>query len=241
MDFLFSPWQSDQPAGPGTLIKMVAKVNAFLDDYACLIRALLMLQEITGDADYAERALVCAEYVLDGFTDEEGLFFYYTHKDQKDVIIRKKEIYDGALPSGNALMAYNLLCLSILFDKPEWKERAVALTDAVTQMAVRYPTSFGNWLNLLQEWIRGTSEIAIVGKDAEIAGREVLAAYIPFKVMQYSTVDNERYPLLAGKKLTERTTLFLCRNYSCKNPVYNTGDFIQLIESELRSSGTKAQ
>jgi uncharacterized protein YyaL (SSP411 family) len=242
MNFLFTS-MADGLTGKAkhTYKNGVARVDAFLDDYACLITALLRLQEITGNCDYSDRAVVCSEYILDGFTDEEGLFFYYTHKDQDDVILRKKEIYDGAVPSGNAVMAYNLLCLSILYNKTVWKDRAVALTDAVSQMAVRYPTSFGNWLNLLQEWVRGTWEIVIMGKEAERAGREVLEKYIPCKVMQYSTIENERYPLLAGKKLTERTTLFLCRNYSCKNPVYNTGDLVQLIESETRSSGRRAQ
>ena len=180
-------------------------------------------------------------YIIEGFSDEEGLFFYYTHKDQHDVILRKKEIYDGAIPSGNAVMAYNLHYLAIFSDKPDWESRAVSLTDAVTQMAVRYPTSFGHWLNLVQEWVKGTWEIAIVGKDAEKEGREVLREYIPFKVLQYSAVDNERYPLIRGKNLTDRTTLFLCRNYSCKNPVYNAGQLIQLIESELGSSASGAQ
>jgi uncharacterized protein YyaL (SSP411 family) len=218
-----------------------AKVDAFLDDYAFLVRSLTTLQEITGNTLYVERAILCMTYIIDGFSDEEGLFFYYTHKDQHDVILRKKEIYDGAIPSGNAVMAYNLHYLAILSDKPDWESRAVSLTDAVTQMAARYPTSFGHWLNLVQEWVRGTWEIAIVGKDAEKEGREVLREYIPFKVLQYSAADNEQYPLLRGKKATERTTLFLCRNYSCKNPVYNAGQLIQLIESELGSSASGAQ
>ncbi len=213
----------------------VAKVGAFLDDYAYLVKALTDLQELTGNTEYIDMALRCTEYVLEGFSDEEGLFFYYTHKDQQDVILRKKEIYDGAVPSGNSVMAYNLLYLSILLDKADWKNRAVSLTDALTQMAVRYPTSFCNWLNLVQQWVRGCWEVAILGNDAEKEAGKVLKAYIPFRVLQYSAVENERYPLLQGKKAGERTTLFLCRNYSCKNPVYNASDLVQLIESELRS------
>jgi uncharacterized protein YyaL (SSP411 family) len=219
----------------------VARFNAFLDDYSFLIRALTDLQEVTGNTDYLERAVICLDYVLEGFSDEEGLFFYYTEKDQHDVILRKKEIYDGAIPSGNSVMACNLHYLSIVFGRGDWKERAISLTEAVTQMSIRYPTSFGNWLNLVQEWARGTWEVAVVGKDAEKAGIEVLQEYIPLRVLQFSTAGNEHFPLLAGKSSPERTTLFLCRNYSCKKPVYKTVDFVQLIESELRSSRTKAQ
>ena len=219
----------------------VAKVYAFLDDYAFLIRALLALQEVTGNNDYCDRAFTCAEHVMNGFSDEEGLFFYYTHKDQEDVIMRKKEIYDGAVPSGNAVMAYNLHILSILYNKTS-VEGAGSGVDrcGVTDGGPGIPLLLVTGLNLLQEWVRGTWEIAIIGKDAE-TGREVLEKYIPCRVLQFSTIENERYPLLAGKKWKERTTLFLCRNYSCKKPVYNTGDLIQLVESETRSSGTKAQ
>ena len=219
----------------------IARVDAFLDDYTFLVKALLGLQEISGDTGYLDSAIVITNYILAGFSDEDGLFFYYTHKDQHDVILRKKEVYDGAIPSGNAVMACNLLYLSIISNRQDWRERSVSMTDAVTKMAVRYPTSFGNWLNLVQEWVRGTWEVAIVGKDAENISKEILRTYIPQKVLQFSTVENEQFPLLTGKNASERTTLFLCRNYSCKNPVYNSGEFVQLIESELRSSRTKAQ
>jgi uncharacterized protein YyaL (SSP411 family) len=219
----------------------IAKVDAFLDDYAFLVRSLMGLQEISGNTTYLDWSVKCMTYIIDGFSDEEELFFYYTHKDQHDVILRKKEVYDGAIPSGNAVMAYNLHCLAILLDRPDWESRAISFADAVTQMAIRYPTSFGQWLNLVQEWVKGTWEIAIVGKEAEKIGREVLREYIPCKVLQYAAIENERFPLLFGKNSIERTTLFLCRNYSCKNPVYNASELIQLIESELGSSGTRAQ
>ena len=242
MGFLFNTL-ADRTTGKAkhTCKNGVARFNAFLDDYAFLVKALTDLQEVTGSTDYLERSLVCLVYVQEEFSDEEGLFFYYTEKDQRDVILRKKEIYDGAIPSGNSVMACNLHYLSIVFGRDDWKDRAVSLTEAVTQMTIRYPTSFGNWLNLVQEWVRGTWEVAIVGKDAEKAGIEVLKEYIPFRVFQFSAAGNEQFPLLTGKNSPERTTLFLCRNYSCKNPVYNTVDFVQLIESELRSSRTKAQ
>ncbi len=237
MAFLFRSMVDDKSGKARHTYKNgVAKFDAFLDDYAFLIRSLTALQEITGDTVLLDKALICMERVVGGFSDEEGLFFYYTHQDQHDVIVRKKEIYDGAIPSGNAVMACNLLYLSILFHNTEWKERAVSLTDAVSQMAVRYPTSFGVWMNLLQEWVRGTWEIAIVGKTAPEMAEQLLKEYIPNRVIQFTTTENERFPLLKGKILSDLTTLFLCRNYSCQKPVNRTVDFVQLLERELQSS-----
>jgi uncharacterized protein YyaL (SSP411 family) len=60
--------------------------------------------------------------VIEHFEEPETGFFFYTNKEQADVIVRKKEVYDGAVPSGNAVMAHNLLYLSIVFDKPEWRK-----------------------------------------------------------------------------------------------------------------------
>ncbi|HEY8688741.1 MAG TPA: thioredoxin domain-containing protein, partial [Chitinophagaceae bacterium] len=83
----------------------VAKYPAFLDDYACLTEACISLQEITSDNIYIEHARSLTEYVLENFTSTEEDFFYYSGKKQNDVIVRKKEIYDGAVPSGNSVMA----------------------------------------------------------------------------------------------------------------------------------------
>ena len=106
-----------------------AKYPAFLDDYAFLIQALIHLQEITADTKWLIKAKELTEFVIDNFSEEETGFFFYTNAGQKDVIVRKKEVYDGAVPSGNSVMAYNLYQLGILFDKKEWKERS--LEDAV--------------------------------------------------------------------------------------------------------------
>src|SRR5687767_10052024 len=109
----------------------LAKHPAFLDDYAYLIQALILLQEITGDTGYLIKANEITLFVIENFSEEESIspeatssqpgFFFYTHKNQHDVIVRKKEIYDGAQPSGNAVMADNLYRLSLYLDNPSWK------------------------------------------------------------------------------------------------------------------------
>ncbi|HEX5668952.1 MAG TPA: thioredoxin domain-containing protein, partial [Chitinophagaceae bacterium] len=123
----------------------VAKVDGFLEDQAYLLRSLIFLQELTGEAGYLEKAKVLLEEGIAHYSDEEEVFFYFTRDDQHDIIVRKKEIYDGATPSGNSVMANVLLHLGILFERPNWTERAVKMADSVSQMATRYPTSFGIW------------------------------------------------------------------------------------------------
>ena len=81
--------------------------------------------------------------------------FYFTKQGQQDVIVRKKEIYDGAVPSGNSVMAYNLYQLSIYFDVPEWRQRSVDMISSLGENISRYPTSFGIWAALILELTRG--------------------------------------------------------------------------------------
>ena len=127
----------------------IAKFPAFLEDYAFLIQALLHLQEVTGDTKWIIKAKEITEFVIENFSDEETPFFFYTPAGQQDVIIRKKEVYDGAVPSGNSVMAYNLYHLSILCDKREWGKRSLDMILSLNTAIIRYPTSFGNWACLL--------------------------------------------------------------------------------------------
>ncbi|HEY2349830.1 MAG TPA: thioredoxin domain-containing protein, partial [Puia sp.] len=99
-------------------------IPAFLDDYAFLIEAYIQLQEVTGEAEFLNRARILTMWVIENFSEEDSGYFYFTHAAQNDVIVRKRDIYDGATPSGNAVMALNLLYLGTVFDLNEWKQRA---------------------------------------------------------------------------------------------------------------------
>ncbi len=207
-----------------------ARFPAFLDDYAFLVRALIQLQEITADARWLDLAGELTLQVLDRFGETGTGLFYYTGEDQADVIVRKKEVYDGALPSGNAVMAGNLYQLSLLFDRPAWREQATGMVQAMGQVLVKYPGSFGMWASLLQEITFGTLEIAVTGPGYPGLLKEVLAAYIPHRVLM-SAEGDANWPLLSGRTLGEKPQIWLCENYSCRRPVQTTAELISLINS----------
>jgi uncharacterized protein len=207
----------------------IAKYPAFLDDYAYLIQALIQLQEITADKKWLLKAKALTELVLENFSESETGFFFYTPADQQDVIVRKKEMYDGAVPSGNSVMADNLYHLSILFDKNDWKQMSRDMISSLGRAVTRYPTSFGNWACLLQEIIAGTNEIAIVGDDFSKIHQEILKEYIPHRVLMAAATGDNSYPLLVEKTGARLTTIFLCRNYTCNKPVFSANQLISLI------------
>ena len=209
----------------------IAKFPAFLDDYAYLIQALIHLQEITADKNWLLHAKAITEIVLNNFSESGTDLLFYTTVSQTDVIFRKKEVYDGAIPSGNSVMAYNLHHLSILFDKKEWEQKSENMIASLGSAITRYPISFGNWACLLQELIAGTNEIALVGIDFSNTHTAVLKEYIPHKVIMASSTDDAEFALLSGKPVTNTTTIYLCRNYTCKNPVISAKELISLINS----------
>ena len=202
---------------------------AFLDDYACTIEALLHLQEITGRTEWLVEARQLAEYVVEHFSDEQARFFYFTDRNQTDVLVRKKEVYDGATPSGNATMAYNIYRLSILFDIPEWRKRSEDMISSLQNAVVRHPGSFGLWANFLSEFVSGTNEIAVVGKDAQRLGEQLLAEFVPHKVLMISPMGDEKFPLLSGKSENPISLIYLCQAYSCLKPVSHVNELLNLI------------
>ena len=206
-----------------------AKFPAFLDDYAFLIQALLQLQEITGNTDWLNKAVDIANYVIAEFSEEETGFFFFTPQNQPDIIVRKKEVYDGAVPSGNAVMATNLYQLSILTGKQDWKERSFKMMSGLGNAIIKYPTSFGVWVGLLQEISVGTAEIVITGKNPAEVHRDVLKMYLPHKVVMV-TSEASIYPLLSGKPVTPKTNIWLCKNNSCQAPVSSAEQLITLID-----------
>ena len=207
-----------------------AKYPAFLDDYACLIRALIALQEVSGNPEWLNRARQLTEFVITHFSDETGTYFYYTIQDQQDVIVRKKEIYDGAVPSGNAVMAANLRYLALVFDHRDWTNRAVDMLGRLAQTVVRYPTSFGIWAGELLQWVKGTKELAIVGPEFRARMQEVHEHYIPFKVLLGAESNQPGMPLLQEREQPGKTLVYLCEDYHCIKPVFYIKEIINLIK-----------
>ena len=212
----------------------IAKFPAFLDDYAYLISACLQLYELTYNISYLEKAKQYAYYVIEYFDDDENIFFYFTNKDQKDIIIRKKEIYDGAVPSGNSTMAANLSKLSVIFNIPEWEQRACKMLAQIIDSLEKYPSSFGIWASLLQQHVYGLNEISIVGLNAIELANKIATNYIPYKVLMVSTIENAKYPLLKSKKAGLDSLIYLCKNYNCVSPFKTIQDFLLYINKSVK-------
>jgi uncharacterized protein len=222
---MFHTWKNDK-----------AKYPAFLDDYAFLVQALIQLYEVTASTRWLLEAKGMTDYIIKHFSEEATGFFYFTRDDQADVIVRKKEVYDGAVPSGNSIMAWNLYRLSLYFERADWRERSEGMVSALASAAIKYPTSFGVWNGLLMEMTAGTDEITVVGKSAGETHRKILQEFIPHRVLMATTEEDKSWPLLKNKQATDPASIFLCRNFSCLPPVNTISALMSLIYNTARNN-----
>lgn len=206
--------------------------TAFLDDYAALIQALISLQEINARRDYLLQAKELADHVLEHFAGGEGenAFFYYTREGQEDLIVRKKELTDGAVPSGNAMMASALYYLSVVFDRKDYREMALRMNAQMLPALKQYPASFGAWAINICDQAAGCREIAVVGKDCMDFAGPLLSGFSPGAVWMFSEKNDERFPLLRGREKDGATLIYVCRDYTCQAPLSS-------VEAFRRESG----
>jgi uncharacterized protein len=207
-----------------------SKYPAFLDDYAYLIQACIHLQEVTSNTAYLNTAKEITRFVIENFSDEETGYFFFTHKNQTDIIFRKKEVYDGATPSGNSIMAQNLFYLSVIFNNANWYATAQKITTALGTAIIKYPTSFGIWASLLLQQSFGVNEVVIAGNNFINIRNQLLQVYLPGKILQCGQGQSSDFPLLNGKNPGNETLIYLCRQYSCKSPVISIDKLLQQLK-----------
>lgn len=199
---------------------------AFLDDYAFVIEALLALYRIADfDTTYIEQAVFYTNYVLQNFDDPNSAAFFYTHREQTDLIGRKKESYDNATPSGNATMAQNLFQLAILTGNQTYKTKATQMLKSIQPTIMKYPSAFSRWTALLLDYAFPVYEIAVVGQNAHPLADQIRDKYLGGSLLMAATADQQQYPLLQQRYRPQQTLIYLCKDYVCTQPMTNLDDF----------------
>ncbi len=194
-------------------------VKGFLDDYASYIFSQLSLYRATLDCQYRERARDLCDTVLSDFCDSMGGFYLYGNE-HEELILRPKETYDGAIPSGNSLMCHNLIRLSFLTDEETYKTAAQRQVDFLMQTASQYPTGHALFLKALLEQRDPPMKITVV-VDEHTEKSELALSFPCDATVVLLEQPTDEYPLKNGK-----TTYYVCRDYRCLPP---TNDLHKLI------------
>jgi uncharacterized protein YyaL (SSP411 family) len=132
-------------------------------------------------------------------------------------------------------MAWNLYYFSVVTNNTAWQEQAIALVNYLSDLTVKYPTSFGNWAGMMLNFYQGVNEIVITGKDYTRFRDELLHYFIPNKVLQCAENGGEnKYPLLTNKPVSDKPMAYLCRNYTCLEPVKTISDLMEKITTGFK-------
>lgn len=187
-------------------------VKGFLDEYAYYSAALINLYEVTGDCAYLERAGEICREAEEQFADrKKGGYFLYG-KENDSLIMKPKETYDGALPSGNSMMAYNLVCLFRISGKEEFREAAKKQLAFLSGEAKAYPAGHSMFLISLLLYLDPPQKIIVVLAEGD-KGEEIRKRMPFYADVQILLEETEEYKLLEGK-----TTYYVCRDHTCLPP-----------------------
>ncbi len=222
----------------GTLVRTwkdgVAKFNGYLEDYAFLSEGLMTLFETTGEFRWLTKSLALTEQMIAEFWDEEGGAFYFTGKSHENLIVRSKDFFDNATPSGNSVAAMVLLKAAVFTGKEKYRNLATALLREIADQVRRYPSGFGYALSAADFLLSTPKEVAIIGSnpdDIKPMLREVWRRYLPTKVVAASYGLN-LLPLWENRTMIDgAVTAYVCEHYVCKQPVTEISELAEVLEA----------
>lgn len=218
-----------------------AKFEAHLDDYAFLVQGLLDLYESSFELRWFERALELTETQLSFFWDERNWGFFDTSGKDSSVLMRTKEQYDGAEPSGNSIGVMNLLRLAEMTDKKEWRQKAEQALMFFGQTLGRSPQVMPQMVSALDFILTPSTQIIIVGKRDDPATkrllREVYTRYLPGRVLHVIEPGEQQQRLAhqlsfvsAFSMVDGKATAYVCENFVCQLPTTDVKVMQQILD-----------
>jgi uncharacterized protein len=207
-----------------------AHLNAYLEDHAFLLEALLTLYEATFEQRWFEQAQELAETTIARFGDPEHGGFFSTSDDHETLIARRKEIGDHPIPSGNSSAAMGLLRLAALTGERRYERQAEGALRLFAKAAAQHPDAFAHLLRALDFHLSPTREVALVGDDLAELAAVVRAKFRPHLVLAGGPEGSTAPPLLRDRGAVEgKPTAYVCEHFTCQTPVTDPGALNELL------------
>jgi uncharacterized protein YyaL (SSP411 family) len=215
-------------------------LNANIDDYVFLISALLDLYEASFNNEYLKNAIELNDELIKHFWDERDGGFFFTPDDAQVLIIRSKEIYDGAIPSGNSIEMLNLIRLARITGNSAYENKVFKIINTFSRNIYSTPSTYTQALTAL-DFVYGPSyEIVICGEKDNEDTKELLKTlngnYIANKVVVLNRTDDNEIKSIAPfvknqMRAQNKATVYVCMNFACKSPV-TSGSELQAMLNE---------
>ena len=218
-----------------------AAINANLDDYSFFIFGLLELYEAAFNPKYLKFALDLNNTLLEHFWDNENGGFYFTPDDGEKILVRKKEIYDSAIPSGNSVQMLNMLKLSKITENEELKHKAVEIEKAFSKDVIRTPTAHTQLMAAVDFKLGPSYEIVIAGtpdnEDTDIMLNSIRSSYLPNKTIALRPPDDRASEIIGiinslefKKQENSKATAYICSENACKTPTNDLNTMLNFLD-----------
>ena len=198
-----------------------ARLNAYLEDHAFMLEALLTLYEATFEPRWFQAAREIADDTIERFGDPQRGGFFQTSRDHERLVARRTEIDDSPIPSGQSSAAFGLLRLAALTGEARYEDAGLGVLALFADLLRRSPLAFGHLLQALDFHLSPVREVALVGADTTALQRVVRATYRPDVVLAGGDgEDDGGVPLLAGRSARDgAATAYVCERFACRAPV----------------------
>ncbi|MDP2853260.1 MAG: thioredoxin domain-containing protein [Smithellaceae bacterium] len=241
MDFIFRSLQTKE----GRLLHRFrdgqGAIAANIDDYSFIVWALLELYEATFDTQHLFKALEYQSHLFGYFRDDQDGGFFFTPNDAEELLTRPKELYDGAIPSGNSLAFINTLRLSRITGDAEMDERAHEIYRAFCAEVDAMPTAFTQFLCGLDFAIGPASEVIIAGTMDHSDTKALLTAlrksFVPNTIVIFRPEESSAHPdieiiaphVQPHQSINGKATAYVCSNFTCSLPTNDPEQMIKLL------------
>tara|TARA_B100000767_G_scaffold102355_1_gene98283 strand:+ start:468 stop:2567 length:2100 start_codon:yes stop_codon:yes gene_type:complete len=193
-------------------------INAYSEDYATVIQAFISLYEVTLDEKWLIKSKELMDYLFINFFDENNKMFYFTSKEDKNLIAKKYEVIDGVIPSSNSIIANSLFKLGHYYSDKNYLKTSEQMLNNVKEDVKNNPANYSNWLSLMTNFTKPFYEVVIAGNNAKELNKSLINNYLPNILIAGTTKENNKLPLLAYKFNEEGTLIYVCVNGTCKRP-----------------------
>jgi uncharacterized protein YyaL (SSP411 family) len=199
------------------------RIDAYLEDHAFLLEALITLYESTFDPRWYREAVALAETMIERFEDSERGGFFTTPSAHAELPVRRKDLEDSPIPSGNSAAGFGLSRLALLSGEGQYERHALGVLRLLFPLAVRHPLAFGHLLRAADFYVSPVREVAIVGAPeagAEALLRAVRETFHPHLVLAGSVDEGSDVPLLEGRAaINGHAAAYVCEHFVCGAPV----------------------
>jgi uncharacterized protein YyaL (SSP411 family) len=205
-----------------------AQLDAYLEDHAFLLEALLTLYEATFDPRWFAEARALADEILDRFGDSERGGFFSTATDHEELIARRKQLEDSPIPSGGSAAAFGLLRLARLTGEAHYEDAALGQLRLLHTIATQHPQAFGHLLSAIDFALADVREVALVGDERGPLEQVVRAQFRPHLVLAGGA---DGVPLLEGREpVGGRAAAYVCERFACLRPVTEPDELRALLD-----------